>query len=108
MESIRRLDLTAIGNNVAIALARTRDFLFYLECLAVLRTWNAPRAERLLLHAVEISGKGGLNDAREFLLGHLSALQRERLERAYGIDLQGFRFRSPYAPGARERDWFLD
>ncbi len=93
------------GDLIAVAIPAAFDFAFYLECVAVLRRWGLQEGERILLEAVGVSDVEGADAGRRFLLGRLTAKTRDRISASYGVDLDGFRFRSLYSPHVEYDTW---
>jgi len=86
------------GDPFAAAMSSAVDCAFYLECLAVLRRWGHRDGERILVDAIAVNRDDGPDCARRFLIGHIRESEQERIERSYGVDLNGFRFRSIISP----------
>lgn len=93
------------GDPPAIAMNAANDCMYYLECVAVLRRWGLREGEKILLEAVGISDREGADAGRRFLMGRLTAKTQERINASYGVDLDGFRFRSLYSPFIYKDTW---
>lgn len=93
------------GDDIAIAIESAPDCMFYLECVAVLKRWGLHEGEKILLDAVGVSDEKGANAGRRYLLERLTPKTRERINASYGINLDGFRFRSLRLPNAEDDTW---
>lgn len=102
-------DRAGIGEDMAIAISNTREFLLYVECLEIIRRYSPKQALRILSDAISLSYKRGLTDAREFLLSYLTGTQIDRIQRMYDVPLRDQdlrRFRTDHK--VKEEHVFLD
>jgi hypothetical protein len=98
LEDMVRMERYAKGDGMAIAFGHVTDLAVYLECAGVLRLWGPREGKRLLLEAIGLAEKKGLNEARDFLLCQLTDRETESLEAAYGIGSIRFRLPPVYSP----------
>jgi hypothetical protein len=94
------------GNSFAVAMGYAPYYLFYRECMAVLRRWGLKDGEKILMDAVAADGENGPDAARRFVLGKLRSGVRDRINDSYGVDLRGYRFRSLFSPGLETGIWY--
>ena len=93
------------GDHLVIAMSSAGEFMFYLECMAVLKRCGLRDGEKILLESIGICDEKGANAGRGFLLKALPSRTKERLNSCYGVDLRGFRFRSLYSPKVEDVTW---
>jgi hypothetical protein len=93
------------GDDIAIAINSAVDCMFYLECMAVLQRWGLGKGEKILLEAVGVSDEKGADAGRRFLMERLTRKTRDKINASYGINLDGFRFRSLYSPNVKDDTW---
>lgn len=105
MAGLKRESSAMAGDTRAVALNYAKDYVLYLECLEIVREWGRSDAKKIFLDAMEIASERGFHEARQFLLRQLPEDRKEDIEGSYGINLNGFRFRSPYASSAVHEDW---
>ncbi|MDD5339987.1 MAG: hypothetical protein PHV13_01925 [Candidatus ainarchaeum sp.] len=94
------------GSSFAVAMGYAPYYLFYRECMAVLRRWGLKDGEKILMDAVAEDGENGPDAARRFVLGKLDYSVRDRINDSYGVDLRGYRFRSLFSPGLETGVWY--
>jgi len=86
------------GSGLAVAMGYAPYYLFYRECMAVLRRWGFKEGEKILMDAVAADNFEGPDAARRFVLGKLDSRLRERIRDSYGVDLRGYKYRSFFSP----------
>jgi hypothetical protein len=94
------------GSGLAAAMGYAPYYLFYRECMAVLRQWGLQDGEKVLIDAVAKDKETGPDAARRFLLSKLRPGVRESINDSYGVDLRGFRFRSLCSPDFQSSIWY--
>lgn len=104
MAAVKRHSSAIAGDSRAIAFNYAKDYMLYLECLEIVRQWGVKDARKIFLEAIGMANEKGLHGARAFLLRQLPPERGESIDAAYGIDLRGFRFTSPYASNAACED----
>ena len=102
----RQANDVIVGDSRAVAFNTAKNFMLYLECLAILRQWGEGDGKKILLEAIECSTKHGLKEARQFLVGRLPEDEIDRLNGIYGVDMTQFRVHSPYSPKAKSEELF--
>jgi hypothetical protein len=95
----------SVGDTIVSGFNNAKNFMLFLECLAVLRRCGVQDGVDILIEAVRIASEEDLRAARRFLMSQLTRVQVEAINTQYGIDMRRFRWASPYAPNAIFDTW---
>jgi hypothetical protein len=105
MAGLKRESTAIAGDARAVALNYAKDYVLYLECLEIIKEWGRKDAKKIFMEAMEVASERGFHEARQFLLRQLPEDRKEDIDERYGINLNGFRFSSPYASSVVHEEW---